>query len=78
MSIGTEYAAFSTLSLRAGYLAAMAGSAASSGATTDRFGELSGVGAGLGIKMGGYKLDYSFTPFGELGNVQRISLGARF
>jgi len=41
-------------------------------------GGLSGLGAGLGLRMRGYNLDYAFTPFGELGNVQRLSLGARF
>jgi hypothetical protein len=79
VSLGTEYAAFSALSLRAGYLAAMGPGAAAGGTTvTQEFGQMSGIGAGLGIKVSGYQLDYSFTPFGELGSVQRISLGARF
>ena len=79
VSLGTEYAAFSTLSLRAGYLiAAAAGTQAGSTAVTEQLGQMSGIGAGFGLKMGIYRLDYAFTPFGELGNVQRISLGARF
>ena len=76
VSFGTEYAMFSALSLRAGYLSALAAGATSGGAR--QTGNLAGFGAGLGVRVGSYKLDYSFTPFGELGNVQRISLGARF
>ncbi|MFA5138879.1 MAG: hypothetical protein WC728_06550 [Elusimicrobiota bacterium] len=30
------------------------------------------------LKLGNYRADYTFTPFGELGNAQRFSLGARF
>ncbi len=41
-------------------------------------GGLSGLGGGFGLKMGKYRADYTFTPFGALGNAQRISLGARF
>ena len=39
---------------------------------------LCGLAAGFGVKAYGYSLDYAITPFGELGNVQRLSLGARF
>lgn len=31
-----------------------------------------------GLKLGSYSLDYSMTPLGELGNVQRLSLIGRF
>lgn len=78
VSMGTEYAVFSALSLRAGYLAAPAGSISGNGIAANIFGDMSGLGAGLGLKAFGYSLDYAFMPFGELGNVQRISLGARF
>ncbi|MFH1283429.1 MAG: PorV/PorQ family protein [bacterium] len=33
---------------------------------------------GLGLNIKGILIDYSYNPFGELGNVQRISLGYRF
>lgn len=68
VSLGTEYALLSGVALRAGYASATAaGSAAPIG----------GLGGGLGIKLGNYRADYAFTPF-SLGNVQRVSLGARF
>lgn len=65
VSVGTEYAVLSGFAVRAGY-----GAAARSG--------LGGMAAGFGIKAFDYSIDYSMTPFGELGNVQRFSLGARF
>ena len=37
-----------------------------------------GLGAGFGLTMKSYRADYTFTPFGALGNVQRLSLGARW
>lgn len=67
--LGTEYAVLSGVALRAGY------AAAKTGAGISRFG---GLAAGLGLKAGRIGLDYAFTPFGELGNVQRLSLGARW
>ena len=33
---------------------------------------------GLGLKFSAFSLDYSFAPMGELGNVQRFTLGAKF
>ncbi|MFA6094003.1 MAG: PorV/PorQ family protein [Elusimicrobiota bacterium] len=74
VGVGTEYSLFQGFALRAGYAsAAVAGRSSKSGAMG-----LSGLGGGFGIKMRSYRADYTFTPFGELGNVQRISLGARF
>ena len=78
VSFGAEYALFSALSLRAGYLSGAARGTATGSATSKQLGNLAGFGTGLGIRMGSYNLDYSFTPFGELGNVQRVSLGAKF
>jgi tetratricopeptide (TPR) repeat protein len=43
--------------------------------------ELSGldkVSAGLGFKAGRIRVDYAYIPFGELGNVNRLSLGYAF
>jgi len=73
VGIGSEYAVFPSFALRMGYgsgLAGMSGGGA--------LGALGGVGGGFGLKLGNYRADYTFTPFGELGNAQRISLGARF
>jgi hypothetical protein len=72
VSLGSEYAVFGALSLRAGYgantLTRGAGAA----------GPMGGLGAGLGFKFRSFGADYAFTPFGELGDVQRLSLSARF
>jgi hypothetical protein len=37
-----------------------------------------GFGAGLGLKVHSYTLDYSMTPFGQWRNVQRFSFRTRF
>lgn len=37
-----------------------------------------GIAAGLGFRYGNYQIDYSFLPFGDLGNTHRISLNVRF
>jgi long-subunit fatty acid transport protein len=73
-SVGTEYALLTNFALRAGYGTTKSYNGASSGG----FAALNGFATGLGIKFHTYSLDYSFTPAGELGNVQRFSLGARF
>lgn len=73
IGIGTEYAVFSGLALRTGYGLSRAVPNASSGVSAP-----GGFAAGFGVKVFGYALDYSMTPFGELGSVQRFSLGARF
>lgn len=70
MSLGTEYAFLGNLALRAGY-----GANTLSRGSRGPFG---GVGAGLGLRLRSFGLDYAFTPFGELGDVQRLSLSARF
>lgn len=72
VGIGTEYAVLPMFSLRAGY------ASRSSITPTSGTSPLTGLGGGFGLKMKNYTADYTFTPFGELGNVQRISLGARF
>ncbi|MFH2055957.1 MAG: PorV/PorQ family protein [bacterium] len=72
LGIGTEYALMPRFSIRAGYT-----SFAASG-LGDAAGALGGLGGGFGLKLGRYRADYTFTPFGALGNAQRLSLGARF
>ena len=69
---GVEYAVLPIFAIRAGYASPTA--TAMAGNTSI----LSGFGGGFGLKIRDYRADYTFTPFGELGNVQRISLGARF
>lgn len=70
-SIGTEYAIMSAVSLRAGYLH----QGASAGSTA---GVMGGLGGGVGVKWGRFRFDYSLSPFGELGNIQRLSVRFRF
>jgi hypothetical protein len=40
--------------------------------------EGAGVSAGFGLKFGDYMLDYSFLPYGEIGNTHRLSFSYRF
>gem|GEM_PF-3595304 len=78
-SLGTEYAVFSALSLRMGYLAGSVPVGMGEGSGGHKASdEVSRLGAGLGMRISGYQIDYAFTPLGELGNTQRISLNARF
>lgn len=65
VNVGAEYAVLPSFAIRAGYSSGGAGA-------------LDGFAAGFGIKARGYALDYSMAPFGELGLVQRFSLGAKF
>lgn len=70
-SIGTEYALLGSLALRAGYTANAASRSGNSG-------PMNGLGAGLSVNWRLVSADYSFTPFGDLGDVQRLGLSARF
>ncbi|MBI5243955.1 MAG: hypothetical protein HY922_09810 [Elusimicrobia bacterium] len=72
VGVGTEYAIFPAFALRAGY--ATQGPMISTGGSSP----LNGLGGGFGLKLKNYRADYSFAPFGELGNVQRISLEVKF
>ena len=76
VGIGTEYALLSSLSLRVGYASQSAKTAGSGGGGA--LSSFSGLGAGLGINTRRFRADYTFTPFGQLGNVQRVSLGAKW
>lgn len=73
VGLGTEYALLPQFSIRAGY-ASMAAESTSTG----NLSRLTGLGGGFGLKIGRYSTDYSFTPFGQLGNAHRISLAARW
>ncbi|MEK9145167.1 MAG: PorV/PorQ family protein, partial [Elusimicrobiota bacterium] len=75
VGVGTEYALLPVFAVRAGYASQAARAIGS--ASSSPIG-LGGLGGGFGLKLGNYRAVYTFTPFGELGNVQRISLGARF
>ena len=77
VSVGSEYAVFSAMTLRAGYLGSLS-RRAGGGSGADYMDALHGLGAGFGLRLRGYGLDYAMTPFGELGNAQRVSLNLRF
>lgn len=68
-NIGTEYAMMSSFSLRAGYMAS---------AATRNGGSVDGLGLGFGLKVYKATLDYAFSPYGELGTAQRVSVSTRF
>jgi len=72
VSLGTEYTVFSRVFLRAGYT--------KSAESLNPGG--SGIGdaltGGMGLNFLNCKLDYAFSPYGELGNIQKLSLAAGF
>jgi hypothetical protein len=67
-SLGGEYAVIEAFRLRAGYSLRNGGDA----------GGASGLGAGFGLSLSQFSLDYAFSPYGELGSAQRVTLGVRF
>ena len=66
--IGAEYRLSEALAFRVGYKTE----------TVSELGTLSGLTAGIGFKVGGIIADYSFVPYGDLGNTHRISVSFRF
>jgi hypothetical protein len=82
--LGAEMDFSGLLALRMGYLArpgatqrALKGSAL--GAASDgQLSGLTGMSGGMGFRLMGYAVDYSFTPYGELGSSHKMSLTARF
>ena len=74
-NVGAEWTLLGAVSLRAGYSANP--QALRDSPSRDLL-RAAGLGAGLGLKLRGLKLDYAFTPTGELDAVQRVSLTARF
>jgi hypothetical protein len=59
---GMGFRPFKNMSLRAGYDSGVAGA------------KYAGLTSGLGFSFGDLTLDYSFSPFGDMGNVQRVSV----
>jgi len=68
ISFGTEYAVLSGVALRSGYL------------TSTNVGGLKnkGFSAGAGFKFWNTQLDYAVTPYGDLGDTQRITFKKQF
>ncbi|OGS17834.1 MAG: hypothetical protein A3J83_05390 [Elusimicrobia bacterium RIFOXYA2_FULL_40_6] len=71
VSIGTEFLPINSLALRAGYLS-------SNNSLINSATETSGLGAGFGVKIFGTQTDYSFVPYGVLGDTHRVSFSAKF
>lgn len=69
-AVGSEYSLLPAFSLRAGYAAAPR---AAPGST-----QFNALGLGFGLRFLKASLDYSFSPYGELGSAQRLSLSSRF
>lgn len=67
---GAEYLINPFFTIRGGYQATPGNSISVSG--------LTGVCGGVGINFRAFSLDYAFTPFGDLGNSQRVSILIRF
>jgi hypothetical protein len=82
MSIGTEYWIYNAVALRTGYLSrVMSFSKTNSDINGDlgsKLENIAGLGAGIGLKIANYQVDYALVPYGELGNTQRITLSAGF
>ena len=74
-SMGTELPIMKALALRAGYLSAITGGPSANG---QRLQDARGLGAGVGVRLQSFTMDYAFTPMGELGNTQRLSFGVKF
>lgn len=82
LRLGGEYAATENFRLRAGYKTsssgdrdAILGRELGGGATG--VSSLFGFFAGVGLNLGGFSLDYSIAPYGELGSAHRVSVVMR-
>lgn len=72
-SFGTEYPLLPALTLRAGMRQEGAPGSGSGEASL-----LGAFGGGMGLKWSRFYIDYSMTPYGELGTVQRLSFRTQF
>lgn len=63
--LGAEYVLEDIIFLRAGYKYAQFG---------NDLGPLSGLSVGLGSQISEYKIDYSFIPYADLGNIHRLTI----
>ncbi len=64
LALGTEFTAFQLLSMRAGFRTGQAMG--------------SGIRAGIGLHLSFIDLDYSMSPFGDLGNMHKFGLSMKF
>ncbi len=81
LSLGSQFLAGDNFTLRAGYLSKLAESVTNtqeSETNRGNFANVSGLAGGLGFMFKQFSLDYSITPFGELGNTQMLTLSSWF
>ena len=69
LSAGVEYIVLSGLSLRTGYLKNL---------NMENIETGTGISGGFSLMVRKLKLEYAVTPFGELGDSQRFSMGMKF
>ncbi len=69
VSLGAEYWLKNIVGFRAGY---------KYGYDTDSLGSNVGLAGGMGLRYSSLGLDYSFAPFGELGDTHRVSFSVKF
>jgi len=79
LCLGAGYKVAKALVIRAGYNSKAAKSAKSDDTKgLKALDNLRGLSAGFGVEISNFKLDYAFTPYGELGNAQRLTLSTGF
>ena len=67
---GAELGLLGPVTVRGGYLSA--------GASPGGLGQGTGASAGVGLALGRLRVDYAFSPAGELGGAQRLALAFRW
>ena len=70
VDLGVDYSLNRYLAFRAGYQIGRN--------KDDLGGDLVGFGAGIGLKLDRFGLDYAYVPLGDLGNTHRMTLGFNF
>ena len=67
------------MAMRAGYLARLAtGNGGYLDGDTGRLMDINGLSMGIGLSVLGVRTDYSFVPYGDLGNTHRVSFTSEF
>ncbi len=81
VSIGSEFSATGSFALRAGYITKIVSAVSNSQKQeTNRgvIGGVAGMNVGFGLKFSSLVLDYAMSPFGELGDIQSLTLSSSF
>ncbi|MFH1379554.1 MAG: PorV/PorQ family protein [bacterium] len=78
VSFGSEYALFTVMSLRCGYLYNTLQSLSNNAVSSNEHINSAGIRGGFGIAVFGYQMDYALVPYGELGSTHRISFASKF